>query len=291
MHCSGQRCSTTAGNTLFRDHRKVKNRNQEYSYEIYIQNHQLYGLSITTMSEIRRVWWDCKCRLCLIHYLTTKSFTSLVYTLRLNCPVWRLKESFASNLYGNVCHADIMYSTTLPSITPLIKNDVQIKKKTWSIFRRLLCHITLAYSALQFGGLKQVKYTTDDFKSTRYLGFAYMITDVDKTSNMFDAAYRVLNMIFVPQLNMEKHLKYLCVINSLWSGGTHMRHTNIKIMSCRFFGAKPSSESRLSYCQLYPKDLISVAFYLQLKSFQLRKCSWQCRLRNGGYFVSASIGP
>ena len=38
-------------------------------------------------------------------------------------------------------------------------------------------------------------------------------------------------------------------------------------MACRLFGAKPSSEPMLPYCQLDPKECISLKFNLKFKSF------------------------
>ena len=41
--------------------------------------------------------------------------------------------------------------------------------------------------------------------------------------------------------------------------------TLFQIMACRLFGAKPSSEPMLPYCQIDRKELISVKFYLKFK--------------------------
>ena len=45
----------------------------------------------------------------------------------------------------------------------------------------------------------------------------------------------------------------------------------------------------LPYCHLDSREHISVKFHLEFKSFHSRKCTWKCRLRNGGHFVSASV--
>ena len=63
----------------------------------------------------------------------------------------------------------------------------------------------------------------------------------------------------------------------------------VQIMACRLGGAKPLSEPMLICCQLDPKQHISMKFYLKFKYFHSRKCIWKCHLRNGGYFVSASM--
>ena len=60
-------------------------------------------------------------------------------------------------------------------------------------------------------------------------------------------------------------------------------------MACRQYGVKPLSEPVLPYCQLEPKEYISVKFYLKFNCFHSRKCTSKCGLRNGGHFVSASM--
>ena len=52
-------------------------------------------------------------------------------------------------------------------------------------------------------------------------------------------------------------------------------------MACRLITTKPLSEPMLLCFQLYPKEHISVKFYLKFKSFHSRKCTWKCRLENG----------
>ena len=56
--------------------------------------------------------------------------------------------------------------------------------------------------------------------------------------------------------------------------------TLVQLMACRLDGVKPLSEPMLSYCQLDPKEHISVKFYsnLKFKSFHPMKCSWKCHL-------------
>ena len=54
--------------------------------------------------------------------------------------------------------------------------------------------------------------------------------------------------------------------------------TLLQIMACHLFGAKPLSEPMLPYCQLDPKEHISVKLYLKFKSFHSRKCTWKYRL-------------
>ena len=62
---------------------------------------------------------------------------------------------------------------------------------------------------------------------------------------------------------------YMC----LWNGSALV----IQIMACRLngrpaHGAKPLSEPVLTYCQLDPKEHISMKFYLKFKYFHSRKC-------------------
>ena len=58
-------------------------------------------------------------------------------------------------------------------------------------------------------------------------------------------------------------------------------------MACHLVGAKPLSEPLLPYCQLDPKEHISVKFESKYRTFHSRKCTWKCRLESGGHFVSA----
>ena len=82
-------------------------------------------------------------------------------------------------------------------------------------------------------------------------------------------------------------------LNSLRPSDTYMHQYNIptlvQIMACHMFGNKPLSELMLPYCQLDPKEHISLKFYFKFKSFHSRICIWKCLLWNGGHFVSASM--
>ena len=60
-------------------------------------------------------------------------------------------------------------------------------------------------------------------------------------------------------------------------------------MACRLLSAKPLSESMLQYCQLDPQGTYYSEIYLNFKNFHSNKCTWTCRLRNGGHFVSTSM--
>ena len=70
----------------------------------------------------------------------------------------------------------------------------------------------------------------------------------------------------------------------LWTGSAL-----VQIMACCLNGAKPLSEPVLTYCQLDPKEYISMSFYLKFKYFHLRKCVSTCRLQNGGHFAQRTM--
>ena len=63
------------------------------------------------------------------------------------------------------------------------------------------------------------------------------------------------------------------------SSDTYMRQwigsVLVQIMACRSFGAKPSSEPMLGYCQFDPKEQTSVKFPSKYKTFHSRKCIWK----------------
>ena len=63
----------------------------------------------------------------------------------------------------------------------------------------------------------------------------------------------------------------------------------VQIMACRLFGAKPLSKSMLVYCQLEPKEQISVKFQSKCKTFHSWKCVRNCRLRNDALFVQGEM--
>ena len=60
-------------------------------------------------------------------------------------------------------------------------------------------------------------------------------------------------------------------------------------MACRLDGVKPLSEPMLDYCQLDPSEQTSMKFQSKFKHFHSRKCTSNCRLRNGVHFVSAPM--
>ena len=65
--------------------------------------------------------------------------------------------------------------------------------------------------------------------------------------------------------------------------------TLLRTMACCLFSTKPLSEPVLQYCQLDPKENISVKFYSKFKSFYSRKCTWKCRLPKWRPSCPASI--
>ena len=62
-----------------------------------------------------------------------------------------------------------------------------------------------------------------------------------------------------------------------------------QIMAWRHFGAKPLSESMLTYCPLVTKEHISIECCLKFKSSHKRKCISKCSLWNVSHFVLASV--
>ena len=79
-------------------------------------------------------------------------------------------------------------------------------------------------------------------------------------------------------------LTHLPLVLHRWTGSAL-----VQIMACRLDSAKPLSEPMLTYCEIDPKEHISMKFYLKFKYFYSRKCVCKCRLRNGGHFVSATV--
>ena len=55
----------------------------------------------------------------------------------------------------------------------------------------------------------------------------------------------------------------------------------VQIMACRVDAVMTLSQPMLTYCQLDHKEYISMKFYLEFEYFNLRKCIYICRLRNG----------
>ena len=52
----------------------------------------------------------------------------------------------------------------------------------------------------------------------------------------------------------------------------------VQVMACRLFGAKPSLEPLLAFCQLDYWEQILVKFESEFCHFHSRKCIWNCRL-------------
>ena len=160
------------------------------------------------MSQLRRMWWDCKF-LILSHPLLNFQIIYLasIYTspqlsgLKIE-RVWLASNIYIYILYMYIyicvpiCHTDI-YPTTL-SIT----TDVQIMIK----YRVVLVFRAVAVS--HYFGIKCIAIWFHQTWETHnrwfqiYLtsGLSYMITDADKISKFFDAAYMIRITLFVPHL-------------------------------------------------------------------------------------------
>ena len=63
----------------------------------------------------------------------------------------------------------------------------------------------------------------------------------------------------------------------------------VQIMACRLFGAKPLPEPMLTYCQLNHWEETSVKSEWKFKTFHSWKCTWKCRLWNGGHFDQGEL--
>ena len=73
-----------------------------------------------------------------------------------------------------------------------------------------------------------------------------------------------------------------------WGWVTHIWFSKLTIIHSNNGGAKPLSEPILGYCLLEPWEQTSVKTYSKFIYFHSRKCTWKCRLENGGHFVLAS---
>ena len=96
-----------------------------------------------------------------------------------------------------------------------------------------------------------------------------------------------------PGLLWSSHVCWIGIVNSLRPSDAYMHPQTtsslVQIMACHLFGAKPLSELMMVYCQLDPKEPISMKFYLKIKSFQSTKYMWKCCLQNGSHFMLASM--
>ena len=72
------------------------------------------------------------------------------------------------------------------------------------------------------------------------------------------------------------------LFNSLSNAYMHQHRTPTlpQIMACCLLSAKPLSKSMLPYCQLPPKEHISVKFYFKLKSSHSQELTLKCCLQN-----------
>ena len=113
-------------------------------------------------------------------------------------------------------------------------------------------------------------------------------------------------------LQMEAHLKIFhytnawikkwCYGNILFKGPSVNSSPPSAAHMCRWTGTslvqviawckkgdKSIPELILIYCQMDPKEQISVINESKFKHFHSRKYVWKCRLRNGGHFVQGEI--
>ena len=85
-----------------------------------------------------------------------------------------------------------------------------------------------------------------------------------------------------------KSLRGLWIISSP-PGAAYMNGSTGLALVQIMDGAKPSFEPMLTYCQLDPKEHISIRFYMRFKYFDSRKCIWTCHLHNGSHFVQEEM--
>ena len=75
---------------------------------------------------------------------------------------------------------------------------------------------------------------------------------------------------------------FKCFLNSSPPSATYMNQWTgsalVQVMAWRLFGAKPLPEPMLTYCQLYPREQISVKVELEFYHFHSGKCIWKCCL-------------
>ena len=114
------------------------------------------------------------------------------------------------------------------------------------------------------------------FWSPFYLGY------ISHSSAYFSDT--VLGCVNKPQLNLTHRgwVTHICVGNLaiiVSDNGLSSRRRQAIIWT----------EPMLPYCQLDTKEHSTVQFYLRFKMFHWTKCTWKCRLRNGGHHVSASM--
>ena len=85
-----------------------------------------------------------------------------------------------------------------------------------------------------------------------------------------------------------------CKFNSSPPSAAYMRQQAgsalVQIMAWCRTGSKPLPEPTLNHCQLDRQEQISVKFESKYKTFHSWKCTWKCRLWNGGHFVQGEIG-
>ena len=83
------------------------------------------------------------------------------------------------------------------------------------------------------------------------------------------------------QVSMQQQTKDKYKILPHWGRVTHIyalaRPSVAQIMACRRIDVKSLSEPILPYCQMDPKEYISVKFYLKFPNFHSRRYALKCR--------------
>ena len=129
------------------------------------------------------------------------------------------------------------------------------------------------------------------------LNICYWFNNIYPTTEWITGYDREMRMKYFEYIKIlelsETEILYthsgIMFINSSPHSAAYMRwwigSALVQIIACCLDGAKPLSEPMLTYCQLDPKEHISMKFYFKFKYFHLRKCVWICCLRNWGLFV------
>ena len=60
-------------------------------------------------------------------------------------------------------------------------------------------------------------------------------------------------------------------------------------MACQLWGAKPLYEPMLTYCHLKPWEINSVKFKFKYKTFNSRKCIYECSFKNGIHMFQVNL--
>ena len=131
------------------------------------------------------------------------------------------------------------------------------------------------YSSLNNGHRDDMPNFTKDIPiilQTMMILMMSALTDVSTRKDWMTVQVRMIHIPFslMLQASWPSHINSMQPVGAIWQ---HRSWTTlIQVMACQLFGTKSIPELKLSYCQLDPKEQISVKF-----SLQLELCHWiQC---------------